>query len=66
MLLEIGSICWKNLSKKKMSDEEKLSGISPPDLTDTEIGIQEIIDKANVVENDDAVKNNIEKVKQRK
>ncbi|XP_065650335.1 uncharacterized protein LOC136078489 [Hydra vulgaris] len=48
--------------KKKMSDEEKLSGISPPDLTDTEIGIQEIIDKANIFDNDDAAKNNIEKV----
>ena len=32
--------------KKKMSEEEKGSGIAPPDLTDNETAIQEIIEKS--------------------
>ena len=32
--------------RKKMRDEEKSSGISPPDLTEIETAIQEVIEKS--------------------
>ena len=31
--------------KRKMREEEKASGVDPPELTDTELAIQELIDK---------------------
>ena len=39
--------------KKKMTDEEKHSGINPPELTDIERGIQKILEKSREVQNED-------------
>ena len=55
--------------KKKMADEEKASGISPPDLTDFEIALQEIIEKFQDValqtnENNDSERKKAEEVRQ--
>ena len=52
---------WTHLQKafrKKMTEEEKASGICPPNLTDLEIAIQEVIEKSkeildNSAKNDD-------------
>ena len=49
--------------KKKMTEEEKGSGINPPDLTEVEIGIQEIIEKSKEVESNYSLKNETEKGK---
>ena len=39
--------------KKIMADEEKGSGINPPEITDIERGIQEILEKSREVPNKD-------------